>query len=1409
MAAAAAAADAGAARAAAVAALTAAQLAPEGERQAELLRQLLELVVHRHDTRLLPEFLPSLLAFHLSPSAPVRKLLSQSASESPARARSRRTRAPPAARAAAHARPRPSRMVEEIGVKHVEHVPALEPVLATMLRQDAHAVAKHALIASTALFRTTLHHVARQVARRPRPLSALRTCASEDLLSRSFDISSRIHSFISRIRKPLSRLLAGQGCELRAVSPELAVAWSAVLRLKEAILQSGLQHEYDGVRLHAVKFVEMVILLYTQGPASPSGGKASPRSGDYTRSCGKFLGLAELLGLLIVPGSGLVVAELACRGTESATDGWSSGLMVLLSGLPPRPQRCGFSLMPIYSASSRAESSGQKGFSMEAIAGGHPLLDAAELSQEASRLLASLTSLLREPSVVSLPGPVAIVVIQSLSSIARQRVAFFGRVAPVLLALAPGCEVMRGGAQVASVVHALKASLVALLKCTNAGAMPWRDRIADALRRMNGGESVDAALRYLDRAQHQANKDGNLDSITPSVKVKVEDQYGAGGLTESLKRMHENGSLERAHENGGPGEVQLIERDGSGGAVVAKRAKVEPKRSDTPAQLMFPPLAPGLQQMVNALSELAAQGEQGAASAQLLVGSLPADMLADIVIFNMQHLGPPPSEAAPAVPPASDTANSAASSVKDTRRDPRLLDPRRTPAKSEDAVGILSPSLITSQSVSATHDLQTAQSPAPTASIDVKVEGSVMEVDQINELDKPQRAREVEGAMTVTVARRLPVVILMPQQQQAMHSAALRRIVDAHGAAVLAGTLDLRSALIARLLVQDCRADSAYKMLQEYLLEDYSNRKGHEVAQAVLFHLYAVEPPLEVPEDALAPVPTDAQRSQSSPQAQYDRFFLAMAGGVINKLPATDKSLQRLLCEAPVVPQAVLDVVGRLCQGQIEKPLTEDDEDDEEGGRGAPVGGGERTMQGLSTLWALLLHRPSLRKSCLALALQCTTHEQEEVRTVAIRLVANRLHPLSYLTEDIEEFATKGLLLAAHPPAVIGDGAEAMQPEEDVNGTAEERRRRSAEPAGTSSAAAEALRHMSLFLALCSRKHSLLGKLFQAYAVADKPARVVVNRQVPQLMRSIGPQSPDLLEHISSTPPECKLLLLKILHSLSEAAPLSPDIIARILELYRNKLKDTEILIPILPSLLRDQVMPIFPRLLDLPLEKFQIALARILQGSPHSGPALTPTDALIALHTIDSQRDKVPLKKASKANSYLCIFVENTPLPVLLLRTIIQALAAHPPLMRFVMELLSKLVNRQIWKMAKQLWVGFLKCAEQSQPHSFTVLLQLPSAQLEEALKTYPDLRAPLAAHAAQPSIFNSIPRSLQAVLGNAAEPLEDACDVQLLGLCVSEEIAGYYLNEMKHSALLKQPDQQTQKPPLLVWHLLNPAIV
>lgn len=49
-----------------------------------------------------------------------------------------------------------------------------------------------------------------------------------------------------------------------------------------------------------------------------------------------------------------------------------------------------------------------------------------------------------------------------------------------------------------------------------------------------------------------------------------------------------------------------------------------------------------------------------------------------------------------------------------------------------------------------------------------------------------------------------------------------------------------------------------------------------------------------------------------------------------------------------------------------------------------------------------------------------------------------------------------------------------------------------------------------------------------------------------------------------------------------------------------------------------------------------------------------------------------------------------------------------------------------QVWKQ-KLLWEGFLKCCQRLLPASLGVLIQLPAAQLKDALQICPELRVPL----------------------------------------------------------------------------------
>ncbi|MQM12157.1 hypothetical protein Taro_045069, partial [Colocasia esculenta] len=414
----------------------------------------------------------------------------------------------------------------------------------------------------------------------------------------------------------------------------------------------------------------------------------------------------------------------------------------------------------------------------------------------------------------------------------------------------------------------------------------------------------------------------------------------------------------------------------------------------------------------------------------------------------------------------------------------------------------------------------------------------------------------------------------------------------------------------------------------------------------------------------------------------------------------------------------------------------------------------------------------------------CAVDSQDEVRGKAIRLVANKLYPLSYVTENIEQFA-KTMILSLMDEQVP-DKEVALGTSDDQRSEAEcqeastsdsqldpspvERLNTKVAQSGLQSASAvsftKAQQHSSLFFALCTKKPNLLQFVFDIYGRAPKAVKQSINWHAPDLVRKLGSSCPELLNIISNFPEGSENLLML----------------------------DAAIVIPILSSLSKEEVLPIFPRLVDLPMEKFQTALARILQGSAHTGPALTPTEVLVAIHDINPERDGVALKKVcpyvqvlvwhpffchdlSFNKIYLQIMevcttcfeqktvftqhvfvralnelIERTTVPLLFMRTVIQAVDAFPSLIDFVMEILSKLVTKQVWRMPK-LWPGFLKCASQTKPHSFPVLLQLPPTILENVLQKHAILKAPLATYANQAHIRSSLPRQVLEVLGSGNE--------------------------------------------------------
>ncbi|XP_039055425.1 symplekin-like isoform X5 [Hibiscus syriacus] len=557
--------------------------------------------------------------------------------------------------------------------------------------------------------------------------------------------------------------------------------------------------------------------------------------------------------------------------------------------------------------------------------------------------------------------------------------------------------------------------------------------------------------------------------------------------------------------------------------------------------------------------------------------------------------------------------------------------------------------------------------------------------------------------------------------------------------------------------------DDIIVMLGKQIVVDYQQQKGHEIVLQVLYHLYSL-------------TVTNSVDNSSYAAVLYEKFLLEVSKSLLDTLPASDKSFSRLLGEVPFLPDSALKLLDDICSSDV-FDIT-----------GKEIRDAERVTQGLGVVWSLILGRPNNRQACLGIALKCAVHSQDDIRGKAIRLVANKLYQLNYISGEIEKFATNMLLSAVDQRAA---GSEFMQfgsiderVEREV-GSADmstsgsqlsEPRASGIDPGNTESASnslsvvsfPEAQRLISLFFALCTKKPSLLQLLFDIYGRAPKVVKQAFHRHMPIVIRALGQSNSQLLRIISDPPQGSENLLTLVLQVLTQETTPSLDLVATVKHLYETKLKDATILIPMLSSLSKNEVLPIFPRLVDLPLEKFQLALAHILQGSAHTGPALTPAEVLVAIHDIVPEKGGPPLKKITDACSAcfeqrtvftqqvlakaLNQLVDQVPLPLLFMRTVIQAIDAFPTLVDFVMEILSKLVSKQIWRMPK-LWVGFLKCVVQTQPHSFPVLLQLPPPQLESTLNKYDSLRSSLASYASQSNIKGSLPRSTLAILGLANE--------------------------------------------------------
>ena len=457
----------------------------------------------------------------------------------------------------------------------------------------------------------------------------------------------------------------------------------------------------------------------------------------------------------------------------------------------------------------------------------------------------------------------------------------------------------------------------------------------------------------------------------------------------------------------------------------------------------------------------------------------------------------------------------------------------------------------------------------------------------------------------------------------------------------------------------------------------------------------------------------ECKKSPSRDMSPFLRSLQAVLIAVTERADEKDRDnvLSRILLESPIIPIESFDFLNNYV---MTTPSVQSVE------------------QALNILKELIRRRKTVRKNAVSSLLQLSVcQEKQEVRSQALKLIKD-VHQTygSDIKEDIEEFARNQLeyLCRKEPPVSLSRGDTSTWTEDLVRLC------------------------LMPYLNLLSNLHSLVHGLATVYVSTEPDVKRVILRSLESPVKGMGMESPELLSLVETCPKGAETLVTRIIHVLTDKQPPSSELVSRVRDLYHKRVADVRFLIPVLNGLTKKEVIAALPKLIKLNPIVVKEVFNRLLGMHHHHAASessasfkspLSPADLLIALHSIDAS--KCDIKTVIKATS-LCfaekniytqevlavviqLLVEQTPLPTLFMRTVIQSLSLYPRLVGFIMNILQRLILKQVWKQ-KKVWEGFIMCCQRTKPQSFQVLLQLPVPQLKAVFSSSPDFKTQLQHH-------------------------------------------------------------------------------
>ncbi|KAG5676157.1 hypothetical protein PVAND_006006 [Polypedilum vanderplanki] len=525
---------------------------------------------------------------------------------------------------------------------------------------------------------------------------------------------------------------------------------------------------------------------------------------------------------------------------------------------------------------------------------------------------------------------------------------------------------------------------------------------------------------------------------------------------------------------------------------------------------------------------------------------------------------------------------------------------------------------------------------------------------------------------------------------------AVRKILNCERQAVIGGAGFKRKKIIT--VFASTFMPSVREIIMEYIMENIVKR--FDLAFMWLFEEYSLMQGF---------TRFSYVKSEHKHDYAYNRLLAEFILKIFNRgteFRERESLLKRLYLEAPLISDESIDILTRISEHD------------------------DLYECGLVLLKDLLIRRPPKEEQLLMTLLKFAVHQKTSIREKAIEnvMIVYNMHQI--LVENIEIFAIK-LVKMLEKPTPTSDVLNILSMQnENVEAWTEDMIKSC----------------LNLYLTILPYNEMLLPGLVPVYVESTSDVKRVILRSIEVPIKKLGTDSKEIFKILETCAKGTETLVTRIIYILTETQTPSLEMVEKVKNLYNTKLNDVRILIPIILHIPKKEIIAALPKFLKLNPQLMKDVFLRLLgvknDALKSNLQPITPTELLVALHAIDTSQAE--LRLIVKATS-LCLaekevythevlgvvmqqLVEMNPLPTLLMRTVIQSHTMYPRLSGFITNLLQRLIVKQVWK-NKLIWDGFVKCCQRLQ--CMGVLVQLPTAQLQDALTICPDLKNPLIEYA------------------------------------------------------------------------------